>query len=168
MWNKTAVLNVFTPQDIYIPIHTPWCMCVAHKKLTWDLLNTSPAPFNSSVVRMLPIYLFLASYVVLSRVLPRVVRYWRATRRLQLSRRVVVFSRYPSAGRTKTRLIGTLGASGAAGLQLLMVSYATWPLNTDWLRFHYHIQPGSYTNACNDIANVGVCKYLQKDHANFL
>lgn len=82
----------------------------------------SPAPLSKTVTAMLPIYLFLASYVVLSRLLPRFIRYWRASRMLRRHRRVVVFSRYPTAGRTKTRLIGTLGASGAAGLQLLMVS----------------------------------------------
>jgi len=33
------------------------------------------------------------------------------------SDRLIVFTRYPEPGRTKTRLIAKLGAAGAAGLQ---------------------------------------------------
>ena len=47
---------------------------------------------------------------------------WKAYRALKKKKRMLVFSKYPVAGKTKTRLISTLGSSGAATLQLLMVS----------------------------------------------
>ena len=46
---------------------------------------------------------------------------WKVYRALRKKKRMLVFSKYPVPGKTKTRLISTLGSSGAATLQLLMV-----------------------------------------------
>lgn len=72
---------------------------------------------------MLPLYLAVAYYLILTRVIPGIYQNWKRRRQLTLPRRVVLFTRYPTPGKTKTRLIPALGASGAAHLQLLMSNH---------------------------------------------
>ncbi len=43
-----------------------------------------------------------------------------------MNERLIVFTRYPESGRTKTRLIPALGAQGAANLQRQMTEYTLW------------------------------------------
>lgn len=45
---------------------------------------------------------------------------YRCTKQIQ--REVIVFTRYPIAGKAKTRLVPSLGSQGAANLQVHMVS----------------------------------------------
>ena len=70
---------------------------------------------------MLPIYLAVFYYCLFTQVVVRLHREWKVSRVLKKKKRVVVFSKYPVSGQTKTRLISSLGSSGAAALQLLMV-----------------------------------------------
>ena len=70
---------------------------------------------------MLPIYIALLYYWLITRLIPGLYRQWKCSKLVKLKRRVIVFTRYPTPGKTKTRLMSLLGAFGAAGLQLLMV-----------------------------------------------
>jgi rSAM/selenodomain-associated transferase 1 len=72
---------------------------------------------------MLPIYIAFAYYLLLTRVIPGLYENWKRSRQLRLKNRAIIFSRYPTPGNTKTRLIPTLGPAGAAGLQLLMTDH---------------------------------------------
>lgn len=51
--------------------------------------------------------------------------FWKRLRnqRYHFDKRIIIFSRYPEAGFTKTRLVPEMGTDGAAVVQKLMVSY---------------------------------------------
>ncbi len=74
------------------------------------------------LITMLPIYIALLYYWLLSRLIPGLYRQWKIRKHIKAKRRLIIFSRYPVSGKTKTRLIACLGAFGAATLQLLMVN----------------------------------------------
>ena len=83
--------------------------------------NTNFSYLPSLIFESFPQYFIitictLVMFVMQRRRASRIFRYYRES--------IVVFTRYPSAGRTKTRLIPTLGENGAARAQLLMVGIA--------------------------------------------
>lgn len=66
-----------------------------------------------------------AGYKILYTIFNSAWRYYRVEKkRLNTRQRLVIFTRYPEAGNTKTRLIPKLGAKGAAQLQKAMTEHA--------------------------------------------
>lgn len=66
-----------------------------------------------------------ASYKILSTLFISALKYHLfQKKRLTTQKRLIVFTRYPEPGETKTRLIPTLGAQGAADLQRAMTEHA--------------------------------------------
>ncbi len=66
-----------------------------------------------------------AGYKILSTIFISALRYHLYEKRhTNTRRRLIIFTRYPEAGKTKTRLIPTLGGEGAANLQRAMTEHA--------------------------------------------
>ncbi len=66
----------------------------------------------------------LAGHKILSTIFTSAFRYYLSGENSSARRRLIIFTRYPEPGKTKTRLIPGLGAEGAADLQRKMTEHA--------------------------------------------
>ena len=71
--------------------------------------------------KMLPIYLLLGFYWIYTRFIRNARRRWQEMQLKRLRKRVIVMCPYPEPGHTLPHLTHTLGAEGAALVQLHMV-----------------------------------------------